>query len=392
MSRPPRIALLIGTSRAHARRLLQGIAAYVETHRPWSIYHDERPLGDSLPEWMTRWNGDGVIAWMESPKLIRKIVRLGLPTVDVFGARAVAGIPAVDSDEQAIARLAADHLLEYGFDQFAYCGFSGLHYSDARCKYFIEYLNHRNRRAVSVYRSPLRSRAADDAGKEAKGLTEEYAVARWLKLLPKPVGLMACNDTRAQQVINACTEYGICVPEEVAVVGVNNDEVLCGLCHPPLSSVETNAPKIGHEAAALLDVMLSGRRHPAEKNLVEPLGVVTRQSTAAAIADPNLALAMRFISEHACEGITVSDVVRNLPISRSTLERRFAAALGRAPSAEIRRVQVQRLKDLLVHTDLPLAGIARLTGFNHVEPMCRLFKRKIGCTPGEYRRACRISG
>jgi len=389
MTKPPRVALLIESSRGYGRGLLRGIVSYVRAHGPWSIYYHERALGDAAPAWMGNWHGDGIIARIISRKLIRTIEQLGLPTVDLRDVHELEGIPVVETEQPSTVRLAVDHLLERGFQHFAFCGFAGADYSEKRREYFMHYLAEAGHQ-VSVYQSPRRSRTVNTSVIEGQGLEDEDAVAAWLKSLPKPAGLMACNDVRGQQVLNACTEYGVVVPNEVAVVGVNNDELLCESCCPTLSSVEPNTRKIGYEAAALLDRMMKGDKPPRKKTFIKPLGVVTRESTdALVIQDSDVAAALHFIRQHACEGITIDDVLRHVPVSRSTLQRRFAKLVGRSPRGEIVRVQLQRTKELLTRTDFPLAKIAGLAGFNYVESMCNLFKATTGRTPGSYRKESR---
>jgi LacI family transcriptional regulator len=178
------------------------------------------------------------------------------------------------------------------------------------------------------------------------------------------------------------------VPEQVAVIGVDNEELLCRLCDPPLSTVVPNARRVGYEAAQLLDRMMSGARAPRHEVLVPPVGTVARQSTdTLAIDDPEVAAALRYIRERAPDGIRVEDVLRHVPISRSLLERRFRRAVGRSPHAEIRHVQVRRAAQLLGETDLPLKRIAELAGFAHMEYLSYVFKRATGQTPRDYRRS-----
>jgi LacI family transcriptional regulator len=203
---------------------------------------------------------------------------------------------------------------------------------------------------------------------------------------------MTANDLRGQHVLDACKRVGIAVPEEAAIIGCDNDELLCRLCDPPLSSVVPNPEQIGFEAASLLQQLMdaSGRTRKSLERVrreVAPLGVVTRQSTdVLAIADASLAAALKFIRENACAGTTVEDVLRHVPISRSMLERGFRQFLKRSPHAEIRLVQLKRVRELLSETDLPLDRVAELTGFKHPEYLSVVFKRELGETPGQYRR------
>jgi LacI family transcriptional regulator len=227
---------------------------------------------------------------------------------------------------------------------------------------------------------------------EEHGLKYGDRVANWIKRLPKPVGVMACNDIRGQQVLNACRAVGVTVPDELAVLGVDNDDVLCELSDPPLSSIVPNSERIGYEAAALLDRMMSGTRVDAEPIYVEPAGVVTRRSTEVlAIDDRHIANAVRYIREHACEGIDVSDVLGAVPLSRSALERRFSGALGRSPKEEILRVRLSRARQLLSETKFSMSLIAEKIGLEHPEYFNVIFKKKIGVTPGQFRAQSRAT-
>jgi LacI family transcriptional regulator len=226
---------------------------------------------------------------------------------------------------------------------------------------------------------------------EARGLKDGDRVAGWLKKLPKPLGLMACNDIRGQEVLSACRAAGITVPEEVAVIGVDNDEMLCELSDPPLSSVSLDTERIGYEAAALLDQMIAGKKNLDLPILVLPAGIITRRSTdVLAIEDRHIANATRFIRERACVGIDVSDVLKFVPLSRSTLERRFLRLLGHSPKEEILRTRLDRAKQLLAETDLSLAQVADKVGFQHPEYLSVIFKKKTHLTPGEFRAQSHI--
>jgi LacI family transcriptional regulator len=208
--------------------------------------------------------------------------------------------------------------------------------------------------------------------------------------LPKPVGVAACYDVLGLRLLDACRRRGLVVPEQVAVVGAGNDNLLCSLSDPPLSSVEHNLHQVGYEAAGLLDRMMDGEPAPAEPILVEPLGVVARQSTElVAIADPKTSLALHVIRDRACQGIGVDEVARRVSLSRRALERRFHKYVGRSPHDEIVRLQLERVKTLLRESDLTLDAIAQKAGFNYASYMATLFRTRVGQPPGEYRRRSR---
>ena len=384
-SRRPRVALLIESSRAFGRGLLLGIAKYVREHGPWSIFLQERSLRDLSPGWLKNWSGDGIIARVEDRTMAQAIRRLGLPAVDLRCLLPNLELPSVRPRDASIARLAAEHLLERGFRHFAFCGFTGADYSDARRDSFLERIASVGYRC-HIFRDPAPPEKAGTLDYEEHGLRYENRVAEWLQGLPKPVGLMACNDIRGQQVLNACRDVRMSVPDEVAVVGVDNDDVLCELSDPPLTSVVPNSSRIGYEAAALLARMMAGKKPPLEPVFVEPEGIVTRRSTEVlAIEDRHIASAVRFIREHACEGIDVTDVLKAVPLSRSALERRFARALGRSPKEEILRVRLNRARQLLVETEFPLSLVAEKIGLEHAEYLNVIFKKKTGLTPGQFR-------
>lgn len=385
MTKRPRVALLVESSRSYGRGLLHGIAEYVRVHGPWSIYLDDRGFGDDPPTWLRDWDGDGIIARVENRKVGRAILARGLPAVDLRGLVLDLPMPLIETDDEAVVRLAVEHLLERGFRHFAFCGIVGANYSDKRSRMFTRQIEAAGF-TCSVYQPPEQLRSAGTWDRERHNLTYHDHTARWLQQLPKPVGLMACNDIRGQQVLNACRDFGIAVPDEVAVIGVDNDDVLCDLSGPPLTSVVPNTRRIGYEAAALLDQLMAGQRPPRATLFIAPLGIVTRHSTdVLAIEDRDIAGAVRFIREHACDGIKVEDVLAEVPLSRSVLERRFIHILGRTPKAEIMRVQLERVKQLLAETEFPLTRVAAMTGFEHSEYLSVAFKKRTGQTPSQYR-------
>jgi LacI family transcriptional regulator len=374
------VAILIETSNAYARGLLQGVVHYIREHRPWSFHLMEQGRGDDPPPWLAGWQGDGIIARIETPRIARAVVRTRLPAVDLSAARLVPTLPWVETNDEDIARLAVEHLLERGFKRFAFCGDARFNWSVWREKHFGARLAAAGH-GCEVYRPG--AAAGDVTG-------EERNLARWLRELPKPIGIMACYDIRGQQVLDVCRREGLAVPDEVAVIGVDNDALLCELASPPLSSVTPNAQRAGYEAAALLDLMMAGKRVGAKAHLIAPLGVAARQSTdVLAIEDRAIARAVGFIREHACEGIQVSEVLREVPLSRRVFEQRFQQLLGCSPREEISRVRLARVKQLLGETDLPLYVVAERTGFEHVEYLSVVFKRETGCTPRAWRQGAR---
>jgi LacI family transcriptional regulator len=386
MNKRLRIAVLVESTRAYGRGLLAGIASYVRQHESWTIYWQERALRDPPPRWLRGWDGNGIIARIATPELDRAIRSLGLPTVDLYGWLPNGDWPCVRTDNQRVARLAADHLLERGFRNIAYCGFKGVNYSEERLPLFQQCISDAGLHC-HVYQYTRFPPSADLAAREQQGVLYRNDLACWLAGLPKPIGILACNDICGQQVLSACRELGLFVPDQVAVLGVDNDDVLCNLSDPPLSSVELNCPRIGFEAAAKLSRMLRGRVAPRRTVLVEPRGIVARRSTdVLAIEDAEIAEAVRLIRARACTGLTVADLLESCSLSASSLERRFTRLLGRSPKAEIIRIRLQHVVELLAEPDLSLAAIAAQSGFKYPEYLSAVFKKNFGMSPGQYRR------
>jgi LacI family transcriptional regulator len=384
-ARRPHIALLVETSLASGRDILRGIARYVREHEPWALYHEPRGLEASLPAWLRQWRGDGIIVRAQNDRIAQAVQATAIPAVDVLGVAPSSRLPLVHVEDHAIAALAAEHLLERGFHHFGFVGIKGENWSERRRDGFHESL-HRVQLPASVYEIPRTAMARVPWEKQ------EDALAAWLRELPKPAGVMVASDQLGPQSLEACRRARIEVPYELAIVGVDNDETLCEVCNPPLSSVNAGHQLLGYQAAALLDRLLKGAPAPTEPLLVPPQGVVMRTSTdVLATADRQVAAALRFIREFACQGLTAADVVGRVPVSRSVLQRRFRKELGRSIQEEIIHARLQRARQLLAETDLPLVDVAERSGFKHQEYLGATFRARTGTTPAQYRRQAGLS-
>ncbi len=385
----PRIALIYDARSAYDLKVMEGVAAYLQEGHHYSVFIEENALNDQrLPD-LRSWDGDGIIGNFDDPGIALRVTQARLPVVGFGGGYGwyVAGssIPYFYTNNKAIATLTADHLLDRGFKHFAYCGYPKSRvngWSQERQDAFENYLRKRATSCATLNSFP---RSTHNWAALQRSLGE------WLKKLPKPLGIMAANDNRGRQVLEACRAYGIAVPDEVAVVGVDNDELLCRLSSPPLSSVEQGAQGLGYAAAALLDQMIKGHSSRKRHYIFDPTTVVTRRSTdILAIDDPKVAQAMVFIREHSSDGIKVPQVVSAVAISRSGLETRFTTALGYSIHTAIGHARLERVRRLVTETDLPLKQIAAETGFKSVQHMTTLFVRAFGQTPGRYRRTSTI--
>lgn len=371
-----KVILQIESSRASGRALLRGIASYSRHHGQWAIHWEPGGLEKIRPRLKT-FDAEGII--MRDVDQVDEVLKLGLPTI-VFGhsQREIPGLANILTDCEAVGRMAAEHLLGCGFQHFAYCGILGHPWSDLRGESF----SHRVGAAGFVPRTfPFEQKGT------IPGSLGQAALVRWLQDLPKPVGLMACNDDRGRQVIEACKLAGLRVPEDVAIIGVDNDELVCELSDPPMSSTGINFERAGYEAAQLLDRLMRGERPRAARIVAHSTHVVPRQSTdIMAVQDSNVVRALRFIRDHSRRVIQVRDVVEASGLSRRVLEKRFRLILGRSVLKEIRRIRADQIAQMLVETNQPVSQIALAFGFSGVEHVARYFCSEKKLSPLAYRQ------
>jgi LacI family transcriptional regulator len=391
VNRRLRIALLIESSRSYGRNLLYGIAEYARIYGPWTFYYRERSIDDPLPPGLRRWRPDGIITHIVDPRICRRVHRMNVSTVELYRNHHYPELPKVLSDHEATMHLAVEHLLLRGIRQFAYAGFRNAPFSNQRREAVVAYLAEKGY-SLSVFEDSNPKQSIGLALNEDWASWHTVELAKWLHGLPKPVGLICCNDMRAYQVLEVCGESGIRVPDHVAVIGVDNDPLLCQLSTPPLTSIDPNSRKIGYEAARVLHQLIEGSKLIPPVTLVAPAEVVSRRSTdVLAIANQDVIDAVRYIREHACEQINVEVLCNRAAVSRRTMERWFDEHLGHSPSMEVLRVRLDRVKELLRTTDLPLEEIANLAGFTYVKSLYRVFNAAFNQTPGEYRKAHRVA-
>lgn len=374
-----KVALLIETSNRYGRDLLHGVRDWCHQNERWAVRFTEQARLAPLPSWLRDWQGDGIVARVDSPQIAAALRRTGLPVVDVSAERFASEFPRVSVDNAAVARLAAEHLMRKGFRRFAYFGDTRFLWAKQRG---VEFRRVLATAGLPCAEFPGKRIAAQRPGSDG----EIRAMAEWLAQQARPLGVFACYDARAQHVLEACQLRGWAVPDDIAVVGVDNDEVLCDLCTPPLSSVQPNARRTGFEAAAMLARMMRGARPGKQTRYVEPVAVIERQSTdVVSVADGRVADALRFIRAHVGEGIDVSDVLRAVPMSRTLLERKFQAALGHSPHRQIMQQRIERARHLLGESDLSIAVVAEQAGFGDASYLSVAFRRETGESPFAYR-------
>lgn len=391
MKRPLRIALIMPTIANYNRALIDGITAYSREHGPWRLVLQAETEHDRIEPWVIRWKPDGVLARITGPRMAKPLRRLGIPVVDLLEESGDSGIPRIVCDDRETVRRAVDHLMDRYLRHFAYVGRHDVYFSQQRRMFFREYLQSHHDTIARTGGSQITFQDISLPWKSMPHLHVE--LVDWLRALPKPVGVVACNDVWGAQVLRVCNEFDLRVPDEIAVVGIDDDPVICQMCTPTLSSIGVNARTIGYRAAAMLHGMIARGDSPPLETFVEPGPVLARASTdTLAIPDADVAAAIRYLRSRACEHLTIKQVAATLGMSRRTLERTFSHHVGHSPAVEITRARLERARELLIATDLPLATIARRTGFFHAETLHRVFKKQFGGTPGEYRLAHGVHG
>ncbi len=377
------VAILIETSGAYGRGLLRGVAKFNRERAGWSTYFHPHGIGDAPPSWLRHWKGDGILARIATAPLAEMLSSLGVPVVNMRMFPGSSRFPYVGLDHTRVSQMAAEHLLTLGLKNFGFYG-----YAPASI-----------RRSTSAPRrstppSPPRATRATSAapgGRPGEGDWdgEQAALAQWVAALPKPVGVMASNDEPGLFLLDACRRANLRVPDEVAVIGVDNDEHLCDLAIPPLTSVDVNGERIGYDAAKLLDDLMSGHSPVAggERIQVSPRGVVVRRSTdAVASEDPEVNRAVSFIRGHGGRPPSVAEVFAHTDLSRAALQQRMRKVLGRTVHEEIERVRLARVTELLVRSDLTIKQVASQTGFSSVQYLTRVFRAAVGETPARFRQ------
>jgi LacI family transcriptional regulator len=389
MKRIPKVAIFFESSAVNDRRITRGIIKYSALCGPWLFYSKMHPFymlqgrdawrKKILPELRT-WRPDGIIAHVDTTKA-QELMELGVPIIlQPLREPVRLGSSVLGDDNQAVGEMGAKYLLELGFKNYAFCGFPDVYWSEERSKSFAE----------RICQAGLEPYIYEPPESHRRSFVEEDRefLCEWLISMPKPIAVMACNDIRGQQVVDACSLRGIITPDEVAVLGVDNDDLICDSTNPPLSSVALGTEKAGYEAAQLLDRMMHRKKKRKwPKTTIHPTHIMSRQSTdILAIDDPEVAMAVRFIRTHRRSEIGVHEVVDATTLARRALEQRFKTILKRSVYQEIRRVRVEQVAQMLLETTMPVYKIALTLGYSSSEHIARPFRKEKGMSPQEYRR------
>ncbi len=384
MSPVKRIALLMGQDLSFCRDAMRGIRAYALQKEGWIFRNGPAEL--SIIPYLRDWRPHGIIAHLFLPEVARQVLKLRKPLVDTACTLADLKTPTVDVDHVAVGRLAAEHFLKQGFAHFAFFGSESSRYSKMREESFRQCLATAGREVSSCYGEYVHYLPTTVGWRAI-----DRQVRQWLQHLPKPVAIFASNDIAARNLADTCGQLSLNVPAQVAILGVDDDELECLLATPPLSSIAIPAERIGYEAARLLDQMMSGEETPPGPLFLPPIRVVRRQSTdTLAVDDPAVAAALAFIRQHVADDLSVAKIVAEVGIVRRELERRFRARLGCSVGEELRRVRVEIAKGLLSDTSLSMPTVARHSGFSNAQRLAVVFHQATGLSPSAYRRRAQI--
>ena len=385
MPKIPKVILIIERSRSFGRGLLHGIIQYSNLHGPWLYYMKPefyRQGKGKSQKWLTGLDADGIIAHTWDPVFIDSIINLGLPAVICGLDKPKRKSCRLYTDETGAGRMAAEYFMERGFSYFAFCGFDDMIWSQQKCDGFKRTLADAGFQTF-IYRQPRMKRLR-------KSPNEQPIIAAWLKSLPKPLALMTCNDDRGLEVLAACRIAKCEVPNDIAILGVDNDELICNSSYPQLSSIVLSTERAGYEAANVLDKLMRGHQIAEnEKEVtIQPLYIVTRQSTdITAINDKIVAQAVSFIRRHPREIIQVGDVADAVGISRRALEQHFRKALDHSVHDEIKNARVNQMANMLIGTNMSVSQIANLLGYPYqINNISRYFKQQKGMSPIDYRK------
>jgi LacI family transcriptional regulator len=370
--RRPRVLLAVEAFRAYGRQIAEGVTAWLGRHDPWDVIF-ERRARVLTPDLLDRHTPlSGIIAEAgRSPAALRR--RKNLPPI-VYVEQTLADWPQVYPDDVEIGRMGAEYLRGLGLRSLAYLGHSGIPYSDSRREGMRQVAR---KEGLRFEEAPFSVR---DPQRPAK-------LIDWLHRLPRPTGLLVIHNDPARAVMELCHNEGIRVPDHLAVLAVENDEVFCDLCIPPLSAIDHNTRRIGYEAASMLDQLMKGQTPDPTRLAVPPKGVEQRTSTEVVAAEnPLVVRAVRYVQEHLGEELTAREVLRRIPAARRTIEQAFRRHLDCSIGQYINRSRVDRARQLLTDTTFSSTQIAVRCGFSSAAQFARVFKRLTGTTPVAYRK------
>jgi LacI family transcriptional regulator len=379
-----KIVLLSDFSEEYNKNLLRGITRYSKDHGPWTFckmptYYRETLGIDGILKWAKEWEANGIIGQFYNGEEVAKFTKARIPVIAQDFKERFTDIPNITGAYRETGALGADYFLKKGFKNFAFYGFGNIVWSRERAEGFeeriqeagfdVHYYEHKDSRGIDLW------------------YYKPSALSDWLKSLPKPVALMACDDNQGHHITEAARHAGIRIPDELAVLGVDNDEMICDLSDPPLSSIELDSEKSGYEAARLMEQMIDGDVCYADDIVVNATQVVTRHSTDIfASKDKYIVSALKYIHGNLDKNLKVDQVLKEVPLSRRSLEKRFIMTTGYPVYEYIYNQRIEKFTQKLLETDMTIFEIALDLGLSDSKNIARQFKQIKGVTPMEYRK------
>jgi LacI family transcriptional regulator len=371
-------------SEDYGKSLLRGITAYAKENGAWvfcrmPLFFRETMGAQGIIQWAQEWGADGMIAQLYREEDAELIIRAGIPLIAQDFKERFGNVPNITGDYYETGKLGANYFLQKGYTHFAFYGFNTFVWSRERAQGFEETL--RQHKHTVYYFEHEKARSGE------LWYYKPSSLSQWLKSLPKPIALMACDDDQGQHITEACKLAGIRIPEEVAVLGVDNDEVICNISDPTLSSISLAAVRGGYQAAALLDHMIVTKSLTGPSIIVRPIQVIDRESTDIfATSDPNIRQALRYIHQHIDQNLGVTDVLAQVAISRRAFEIRFQSITGLPVYQYILQLRMEKFTRQLIESDKPINELAIECGFPDTKNLARQFREIKGETPNEYRK------
>jgi len=379
-----KIILLSDFSEEYSKNLLRGITRYSKDNGPWTFckmptYYRETIGIDGILQWAMEWGADGIIGQFYNDEEVKKFTQANIAVIAQDFKERFTDIPNITGAYKETGRLGAEYFLKKGFKNFAFYGFNNIVWSRERAQGFEERINEAGH---EVHHYELPDSQATDLW-----YYKPSALSEWLKSLPKPIAIMTCDDNQGHHVTEAARHAGIRIPEEVAVLGVDNDEMVCELSDPQLSSIELDAEKSGYEAARLIEKMIADKTYSGPDIIVKATQVVTRHSTDIfASKDKYIVNALKYIHGNLDKNLKVDQVLKEVPLSRRSLEKRFMLTTGYPVYEYIYNQRIEKFTQKLLETDMTIFEIALDLGLSDSKNIARQFKQIKGVTPMEYRK------
>lgn len=379
-----RLILLTDLAEEYAKRLLAGIVQYSKDHEPWTVckmpltYRDIYGIRGVI-DWALRWKADAIIGQFFNTDHVSLFRENGIIALAQDFKSRFPEIPNITGDHYKAGTIGAEYFIKKGFKNFGFFGFKDIVWSEERYEGFKSTLLAHD---ISAQLFEYQNLGFKDLW------YYDYAqILEWLKILPKPIAIMACDDNQGHHIAEICKQYGYKIPEEIALLGVDNDEAICSLSDPPLSSINQAVERGGWEAARLITTMMHDSQYHWQDIIVEPTNIITRESTDIyATSDGHIAKILKYIHQNIDTKLNINDITQLVPLSRRLLEVRFKKVTGYPIYEYISNLRIDKFSKKLIETDLAIVEIAMDMGFGDYKNISRQFKKVKGCTPSEYRR------